>query len=88
METPVNLETIRERLRSFEDTLNSDGYTLNVESVKDGCLNLAILATENACEDCLVSKDIMQMMFLNKLGGTGIQDIEFRYPNEHKSKNA
>ena len=45
-------------LTDIRDSLRSDGYELTVRSVTPQ-LSLAIAAGPDACEDCLVGKDLM-----------------------------
>lgn len=74
-------------LSGLREGLKSDGYELEVSNV-DGKLQLRIVvAREDACEDCLVPKEIMSQVAAVALheGSTSItaDDIVLRYPAEH-----
>ena len=53
----VDLAEARERLQPAVEMLQADGYDLDISQVGDA-LRLAVVATEAACEECLVTKDI------------------------------
>jgi hypothetical protein len=64
---------------------NADGSDLEVSGVND-IVELTIVARDDACEDCLVPKDVMrQIMDALQQGHQGIpaEDIVLRYPAEH-----
>lgn len=73
-------------LNDLRQGLNADGYDLVVAGLADK-LELRVVATEAACEDCLVPKDIMSAIFASALqqGGKQItaEDILLEYPAEH-----
>lgn len=67
--------------------LNADGYDLEVAAVDDKVQLRIVVARENACEDCLVPKDIMGQIAATALrerdAGVTADDIVFSYPAEH-----
>jgi hypothetical protein len=60
-------------LAGIRDALRLDGYELEITGVAD-MLSLRIVATEDACEDCLVPQAVMARTFSAALAG--------RYPPE------
>jgi hypothetical protein len=73
-------------LNDLRTGLNADGYDLEVSGVDDK-VELTIVARDDACEDCLVPKDVMGQIMAAALqqGHQGItaEDIVLRYPAEH-----
>ena len=75
------LEPLR---RAFE----ADGYTLDVAEVKDGYV-FSILATPDACEECLAPKRVIQSIIERTLdkGGAALTPsmrMTLKYPTEHE----
>ena len=72
-------------LTDIRDSLRSDGYELNVRSVAPQ-VSLAIEARPDACEDCLVSKDLMARYVVAALveldPDLAESDIEIAYPGD------
>ena len=67
-------------LATIRASLEADGYLLDVR--EDGeRLDAQISAGPDACEDCLVPKDLMKVMLEQALG-VPAQSIELRYPGE------
>jgi hypothetical protein len=65
--------------------LEADGYALRVEGDDDaGPLRVHIAATENACEECLAPKTVIQPMVehLLEADGFGTDGLVLTYPNE------
>jgi hypothetical protein len=60
--------------------LEADGYGLEVVGAAD-VLAIRIVATEDACEDCLVSREVMARMMSGALGGRWApEQIEIELP--------
>lgn len=72
-------------LTDIRDSLRSDGYELTVRSVAPQ-ISLAIDAGPDACEDCLVGKDLMSKYVVAALSELDQQldasDIAIAYPGE------
>jgi hypothetical protein len=69
-----------EGLATIRQSLEADGYLLDV--MEDGDrLDARISAGPDACEDCLVPKDLMKVMLEQALG-VPARSIELRYPDE------
>jgi hypothetical protein len=69
-----------EGLATIRQSLEADGYLLDVTENGDR-LDARISAGPDACEDCLVPKDLMKVMLEQALG-VPAQSIEVRYPDE------
>jgi len=67
-------------LATVRSTLEADGYRIEVQE-KDGRLGVQILATAEACEDCLVPKPLMRSMLQDALG-VDEHVIDLAYPGE------
>ena len=69
-----------ERAVVLASTLAADGYQM--EFAEDGDrLHVTIIATPDACADCLVPKDLMRSMLSQQLGVPG-ENIVLTYPAE------
>jgi hypothetical protein len=71
-------------LQPISSALEADGYFLNAAVAGPG-LKIEIVAGPEACEDCLVPKDMMARMITSVLSeaGVGTPSLEVTYPNEH-----
>jgi hypothetical protein len=69
-----------ERAVVLQATLAADGYRM--EFAEDGDrLRVTIIATPDACADCLVPKDLMRGMLEQQLGVPGDR-IDLTYPRD------
>ncbi|MDA0991726.1 MAG: hypothetical protein O3A51_13370 [Verrucomicrobia bacterium] len=82
MDGTTDREIVLQRLAGLAQDLQADGYELRFEGLDEGRLRLAISAIGDACEDCLVSKPVLQRMYMAQLAGTGVREIELKYPKE------
>ncbi len=69
-----------ERAVVLASTLAADGYRMEFAE-RDGRLHVTIVATPDACADCLVPKDLMRGMLAQQLGVAG-ENIDLTYPSE------
>lgn len=67
-----------ERTRALASTLEADGYHMAIEEL-DSRLEVTITAGPDACEDCLVPKDLMRGILSQQLGVDG-DSIDIAYP--------
>ena len=67
-----------ERTAALASTLEADGYHLAIEEL-DSRLAVTITAGPDACEDCLVPKDVFRGIAANHLGIEG-DLIDITYP--------
>lgn len=70
-------------LTGLREGLQADGYDLVVEDHADDLLALRVVALDNACEDCLVPKDLMESVILDALpDDLGVRQVSLRYPTD------
>jgi molybdopterin/thiamine biosynthesis adenylyltransferase len=66
-----------ERAVALSSALEADGYHMAIEEL-DSKLSVVITAGPDACEDCLVPKDLMRGMLSSELGvDSSIIDITY-----------
>jgi molybdopterin/thiamine biosynthesis adenylyltransferase len=66
-----------ERAVALSAALEADGYHMAIDEA-DAKLSVVITAGPDACEDCLVPKDLMRGMLSNELGvDAGLIDITY-----------
>ncbi len=71
-------------LAGIADALRADGYELQVTDASE-TLSLRITALEDACEDCLVPREIMAPMISAAMGGRYVpEQIQIAYPADAK----
>lgn len=68
-----------ERLRGIREMLQADGYDLAGGAVSGRSLAFEVIPLENACEDCLVPKEVMQGIIAQALGIPG-GEVALTYP--------
>lgn len=70
-------------LSNIRRGLDQDGYDLEIVSVGDG-VELDITAREDACEDCLVGKQVMREMIADSIADMyeemTAESVTVRYP--------
>jgi len=76
-------EEVTSSLGALRTGLNADGYNLELMSIDDK-VRLKVVALENACEECLVPKEVMARILASQIE-TPIapEDIAITYPIEH-----
>ena len=74
------MEVDRPGLEKIRQSLETDDYRLEV-MVHSGRASVTIAAGPSACQDCLVSKDLMRSMLAPVLG-VSPEEIELAYPAE------
>jgi hypothetical protein len=67
-----------ERTAALASTLEADGYQMAIEEL-DSRVSVTIVAGPDACEDCLVPKDLMRGILAQQLGIDG-ESIDLTYP--------
>jgi hypothetical protein len=68
-----------ERAVVLQSTLAADGYRMEIAE-DGGRVQVTIIATEDACADCLVPKDLMRGILAQQLGVPG-DTIDLTYPS-------
>ncbi|MCL2582560.1 MAG: hypothetical protein FWE35_08915 [Streptosporangiales bacterium] len=72
-----------ERIEPLAQSLAADGYELKVAE-NGSRVAVTVVAGPDACEDCLVPKDLMRGILANALGADG-DSIDITYPKEVSS---
>jgi hypothetical protein len=67
-----------ERTVALAQSLEADGYRMAIDEA-DSRVSVVITATPDACEDCLVPKDLMRGILSQSLGVDG-DTIDITYP--------
>jgi hypothetical protein len=67
-----------ERTVALAQSLEADGYHMAIDG-DDARVSVVITATPQACEDCLVPKDLMRGILSQSLGVSG-DTIDITYP--------
>jgi hypothetical protein len=67
-----------ERTVALAQSLEADGYHMDIDG-DDSRISVVISASPEACEDCLVPKDLMRGILSNALGMPG-DTIDITYP--------
>lgn len=57
-------------LRPMRDSLAADGYGLEWSVQEQNRIRIQVVATGDACEDCLVPPEIMRAILSDALSGT------------------
>ena len=73
------IETIEAALRPIRNSLQADGFDLEVESVNDGVVSLIVLAGPPACIECLIPEEHFKLRVEDRLKGLA-RVIRLRYP--------
>ena len=71
-----------ERTVALAQSLEADGYHMNIEG-DDSRISVTITASPEACEDCLVPKDLMRGILSNALGVSG-ETNDITYPADSR----
>lgn len=71
-------------LNPFASGLAADGYELEVSSPGGGRLAVEIVAGPDACEDCLIPKEMFTAMISSRLSSEGVafSELTLAYPTD------
>lgn len=77
-----SIESAVSALGPFASGLAADGYALEVGRVGSGGLRVEIVAGPDACEECLIPKEMFEGMVRSRLGSEGVEftDVSVVYP--------
>ena len=80
----VNVAAIESALTPISGALEADGYEMAVSLPSEDLLRVQISAGPGACEDCLISRSMMQSMIETALQGAGlpVPPLDVVYPVE------
>jgi len=83
--TIVSTTELDEALSKMRRMLEADGYELISAPTADG-VSLTVQAGPNACEECLVPKEIFTSIAVEALGSAGIElsaeQVKITYPTD------
>ncbi|MCE2527446.1 MAG: hypothetical protein J4G00_07930 [Actinomycetia bacterium] len=79
-----DVESAVSALQPFSSGLAADGYSLVVSLLHEHGLRVEIVAGPDACEDCLIPKEMFTEMLSTRLSCQGVSFSEFTlvYPND------
>jgi len=72
-------ETIEAALRPIRNSLQADGFDLEVEVVENGVVSLVVVAGPEACLECLIPEKHFKLRVEDKLKGLA-RVVRLRYP--------
>jgi hypothetical protein len=75
----IVLEDIERALRPIRDSLQADGFDLRLDGFDDGIVSLSVVAGPDACHDCLLPQEHLQLRLEDKLRAVA-QIVRLRYP--------
>jgi len=79
------IQPIAAALGLIAEGLQVDGYDLKIHGLDAGTLRVEITAGEAACEECLVSKELMGTIIMGNLPPGGpVQTVDITYPAGYK----
>jgi hypothetical protein len=77
-------EPIERALEPIRNSLQADGFDLEIESFENGVVSLIVLAGPEACHDCLLPQEHMQLRLEDRLKGIA-RVVQLRYPEMSQS---
>ena len=79
----VDLSAAEDAVAPLLTMLSADGYDLRLTAAGDHSLCVEVIATHDACADCLVPKDLFASMATEYLERNGITAaLDVRYPSD------
>jgi hypothetical protein len=75
-------ETVTSTIDKLRAMLEPDGYDLVVAAQRADTVDLQVVAGSEACEDCLVPKEVFAQVVSQYLDPAGLHLGELTYPNE------
>ena len=73
------IDAIEEALQPIRKSLQADGYDLVVNSFNQGVLAVEIQAGPQACVECLVPKELMELMIQQSVKNLA-SGVQVQYP--------
>lgn len=71
-------------LKPMADMLAADGYELQIEELAPSRLAVTVVATADACEECLVPKELFASITSKYLQDKGLTpELSVIYPTDH-----
>jgi hypothetical protein len=83
----MDLSAAKDAVAPLLTMLSADGYDLRLTAAEDQTLCMEVIATDGACADCLVPKDLFASMATDYLERSGITTaLQVRYPVDATSE--
>jgi hypothetical protein len=80
------IDAIEEALQPIRQSLQADGYELIVNDFQGGVLSVEIQPGPHACVECLVPKELMELMIQQSLK-TLAQTVHLQYPEQSEASH-
>ena len=79
-----DMESVVAALHPFSSGLEADGYSLEVELTDGDGLRVEIVAGPEACDDCLIPREMFTGMIASTLNSKGLafEQVTLVYPND------
>jgi hypothetical protein len=78
------MDEIEEALHPIQKSLQADGYDLVVNRFQDGVLSVTIQAGPQACVECLVPKELMELMIQQSVKNLA-RTVQVEYPEQSEA---
>jgi hypothetical protein len=85
MDRRVEGTELARALAPMRQQLAMDGYDMHARVSDRDVLHVGVTAGADACEDCLVPKEVFATMLADQIASAGIvvDSVEVSYPTEH-----
>ena len=80
------IDTIEEALQPIRKSLQADGYDLVVNNFQEGVLSVEVQAGPQACVECLVPKEMMELMIKQSIK-TLARSVQVQYPEPSEASH-
>lgn len=80
------IDAIEEALQPIRKSLQADGYELVVNNFQEGALSVEIQAGPQACVECLVPKELMELMIQQSVK-TLAHSVHVKYPEASEASH-
>lgn len=77
------IDHIERALEPIRNSLQADGFDLHVEDFENGVVSLVVLAGPEACHECLLPQEHMQLRLEDRLKGIA-RVVRLHYPEGAK----
>lgn len=75
-------EAVGAALGEFRDMLKIDGADLELTGVRDGVVELRLLLGPETCQDCVLSRDMLETVLLDGLRDCDVTGVVVSDPRE------
>jgi hypothetical protein len=75
------MEAVQQAVEPIRKSLQTDGFDLTVESIEQGVASLVVSAGPDACIECLIPEEHIQLRIEHRLKGLA-RTVRLRYPEK------